>query len=150
MPTADHRVAYTKAGNRIAAARIDDVEALVDHKLYWAAVSGIDEARYLTAILNSAEVLRRVAPLQAVGLFGARDFDKNVFSVPIPTYDATLQAHAQLVSVASEAEAVAAATDLVSHGDFKKARAAVREALEASGVGARLEAAVTNVIGTDT
>ena len=31
--------------------------AVIEHKLYWAAVSGVDEARYLTAILNSDLIL---------------------------------------------------------------------------------------------
>ena len=35
----------------------------------------LNEARYLTAILNSAALLERVKPLQTLGLFGARDFD---------------------------------------------------------------------------
>lgn len=53
IPRAAHRVVYTKGGIYLAAARVNDPSAVIDHKLYWAAVSGTDEARYLTAILNS-------------------------------------------------------------------------------------------------
>ena len=150
LPPATHRVLYTASGNTLAAARLDDTSAVIEHKLYWAAVSGIDEARYLTSILNSAEVLRRVAPLQAIGLFGARDFDKNVFHVPIPTYDWSNPKHLDLVKLAAEAEKAANDVDVTAHTDFKKSRAAVRLKLSSSGIASRIEAAVSALLPAST
>jgi hypothetical protein len=74
FPPAAERVAYTKAGNRLAAARLSDPTAVVDHTLYWAAASSV-RARYLTAVFNSQTLTSRVAPMQPRGAFGARHFD---------------------------------------------------------------------------
>ena len=146
LPATKFRVAYTASGNTLAAARIDDPHVIVEHKLYWANASNIDEARYLTGILNSQTVLDRVKPLQNLGLFGARDFDKNVFHVPIPMYDASNDAHKLLADIAADAERSAAAVDISLARDFKRARVLVRAELESSGWAAKLEAAVATVI----
>ena len=140
-----HRVVYSKAGTTLTAARLDDAGAVIDHKLYWCAVSSVDEGRYLTAILNSAILLRRVQPLQPKGLLGPRDFDKYVFHIPFPVYDSGLAQHRALVEVAAEAEELAARLDLEGMPSAK-ARAAVRTALAEAGVTDRLEAAVDAVL----
>jgi len=67
FPVPEHRVVYTKSGQHLAACRIEDPEAVIDHILYWAAVHSRDEARYLTAILNSQSLTDAVLPLQARG-----------------------------------------------------------------------------------
>lgn len=146
LPVSAHRVVYTKAGTKLAAAWINDPNAIIDHKLYWAPVSGLDEARYLTAILNSKVLLDRVTPLQALGLFGTRDFDKTVFRIPIPSYDATHPAHKVLVDAATDAEEIAAATDISATKDFKQARTLIRSALDSSGCTQRLESAAALAI----
>jgi hypothetical protein len=87
FPAPAHRVVYSKGGMYLAAARVGDPAATIDHKLYWATVSGIDEARYLTAILNSDVLTELVRPLQARGEHNPRDFDKYIFQLPIPLYD---------------------------------------------------------------
>lgn len=146
LPAARHRVVYTASGNKLAAARVDDPRAVIEHKLYWAAVSSVDEARYLTAILNSDLVLDRVKPLQALGLFGGRDFDKNVFSVPIPTFDRAKADHLSIVALGEAAEAVAAACPLDPGWTFQRARTAVRADIDSAGLSARIEEAVARVV----
>ncbi|HEX6500176.1 MAG TPA: N-6 DNA methylase [Micromonosporaceae bacterium] len=146
IPTSRHRVVYSKAGNTIAAARLDDPEVIIDHKLYWAAASSESEARYLTAVLNSTTVLERVRPLQAVGLFGGRDIDKNVFAVPIPTYDGGSPLHQSLVGLASDAERIVAGLDLSAVRDFKRARKVVRDHLSAVGISAQIDQAVEELV----
>jgi len=146
LPTATQRVVYSKAGNWLAAARIDDPNAIIDHKLYWAAVSSIDEARYLVAILNSQTVLDRVQPFQALGLFKGRDFDKNVFMVAIPTYDATNTDHKAVADLGKLAEDAAATADISRARTFQQARAVVRQDLAAAGLAARIEDAVNRVL----
>jgi hypothetical protein len=86
---------------------------------------------YLTAILNSAALLERVKPLQTLGLFGARHFDKYVFAIPIPVYDSTYGDHQELVNLAREAESSAAGIDLDTTLGFKAARTVLRRALDA-------------------
>ncbi|MGH3612439.1 MAG: hypothetical protein ACRDRK_07530 [Pseudonocardia sp.] len=47
-------------------AQVDDLrldpEVVIENTLYWAAASGLDEARYLTAVLNSTALLDLVRP----------------------------------------------------------------------------------------
>ncbi len=148
LPAAAHRVVYTKAGNTLASARLagETARAVIDHKLYWAAVSGVDEARYLTAILNSDLLLERVRPLQALGLFGGRDFDKNVFSVLIPTYTRGNSDHQAVADLAAEAEAEAAGVVVDPAWTFQRARSAVRQALNAAGLTKELAEAVARAV----
>lgn len=145
LPIARHRVAYSKAGNALTAARLEGSEAVIDHKLYWASAPTADEARYLVAILNSATLLRRVQPLQTRGLMGPRDFDKYVFHIPFPLYDASNPIHARLVDLAAHAEHVAAGLELDGM-TFTRARSAVRAALEEDGVANDVEEAVDRVL----
>ena len=58
---------YTKAGTLLSAAALDDPSVVVDHKAYWAVARSIEEAGYLTAILNSATALARIIPMEPRG-----------------------------------------------------------------------------------
>ena len=95
--------------------------AIVEHKLYWAAATE-DEALYLVAILNSETARSRVAHLQSRGQWGARDFDKLMFGLPIPKFDPKVGLHRQLVTVARRAEVVAARVPLKEGTHFVHAR----------------------------
>ena len=53
FPIAPIRVVYTKAGNHLTSAIVTDEQAVIDHKLYWEAVATMDEAFYLTTVLNA-------------------------------------------------------------------------------------------------
>lgn len=145
LPGATHRVVYTKAGNTLNSSRLLNTGTVVDHKLYWAAASTVDEARYLVAILNSATVLARVQPFQALGEFGPRDFDKNVFRALIQPYDAGNADHAELADLGRLAEDVAAALTLTG-STFQQKRLQVRAALNAQGIGPQIEAAVGRAV----
>lgn len=146
LPGAATRVVYSKAGNTLVAARLTDARAIIDHKLYWAATSSADEARYLVAILNSGTLLSRVAPLQTRGLFGARDFDKHIFAVPIPTFDANDAAHLELASLADAAERAALAVPVRSGDQFQTVRKAVRDALSANDLSREIELRVASIV----
>ncbi|MDN5797043.1 MAG: N-6 DNA methylase [Intrasporangium sp.] len=146
LPIATHRVVYSASGNSLAAARLSDSGGVIEHKLYWAPVGSPDEGRYLEAILNSTTMLDRVRPLQAKGLFGPRDFDKYVFYIPFPTYDASSPEHAAIAGLAALAEQAADAVDLSGVTKFTDARAKIRAALDAAGLTAQIEAAVAAVL----
>jgi hypothetical protein len=107
FPAADHRVVYTKSGMYLAAAIVSDPTAVIDHKLYWGPATSVDEALFLIAILNSRTLTMAVRPLQPRGEHNPRDFDKHVFQLPIPLYDADDAAHRWLVELAMQAERVA-------------------------------------------
>src|SRR5262249_38626677 len=139
------RVVYSKAGTLPAACLVRD-RSLIDHTLYWTSASSEDEAAYLAAILNSETVRSRVAALQARGQFGARHFDKAMFNLPIPRFDATAVLHTDLAAAAREAEVVACAVILPENVKFQRARSLIRNALTEVSVAQRIEALVTRVL----
>jgi len=145
LPIAPARVVYTASGTTLAAAIVRDTRALIEHKLYWAPTHVESEAHYLTAILNSAPILARVKPLQSVGLYGARDFDKNVFSVPFPTYDNAVSLHVQIAELGKLAEQAAATVDIGGCG-FRAARTRIKVHLAREGIMAGIVAAVTDLL----
>jgi hypothetical protein len=136
------RVLYTKAGTRLSAATILGGDALIDHKAYWAPVRSQDEARYITAVLNSAAVLAKVTDLQPHGQKDKRDFDNLVWTLPIPAYDPDESLHRDLAAAGARAEEVAASVDLSGANHFTAKRRAIREALDADGIAAEIEALV--------
>ena len=66
------------------------------------------EGRYLCAILNSEAARERVAQYQSRGQWGARDFDKVMFTLPIPRFSAKERLHRALVEAAARAGALRA------------------------------------------
>jgi hypothetical protein len=146
FPTAPHRVVYTKGGQYLAAARIDDSRVVIDHKLYWATATSLDEARYLTAILNASVLTALVAPLQSRGEHNPRDFDKYVWRLPIPLYSAESDTHRHLVAFAERAEHIAAETDVSVPRTFQAQRRMIREALHRDGVAGDIDALVSELL----
>jgi hypothetical protein len=139
------RMVYSKSGTQPAAAIIQDDRAIVDHTLYWMTPASIDEARYLTAILNSETARARTESLQSEGLFGPRHFDKYMFSLPIPRYRANDDLHQELAEQAARAEQIAAGVDITGTG-FQMARRAIREAIATAGVSRSIEASVNRLL----
>ncbi len=148
FPAPDHRVVYTASGQHLAACRIEDPNVVVEHALYWAKVDSVDEARYLTAILNSQALADAVAPLQARGQHNPRHFDMHIFELPFPTYDPDDEVHRTLAELAAIAEAVAAQADLDPAWQFQKARRITREALREHGVAGEIDEAVGDMLAT--
>ncbi len=138
FPPPAHRVVYSKGGMYLAAARVSDPAAVIDHKLYWAAASTIGEAQYLTAILNSDVLTQLVRPLQARGEHNPRDFDKYIFQLPIPLYDPGNSEHRQLAELAKRAEEATAALELPPGVSFQAQRRRIREALSRDGLGGEI------------
>jgi len=149
FPVAQYRVAYSASGTYLAAATVTNSLAIIEHKLYWAPVASHDEARYLTAILNSTVVTAAVSPMQARGEHNARDFDKYVFQLPIPQYDPKDAEHTRLVVLAERAERVACTTTLPDVR-FERQRKYIRDALELDGVGTDINAIVKSLLDAGT
>lgn len=146
LPLAPLRVVYTASGNTLAASLIRDADAVIEHKLYWCPVSSEAEGHYLCAIINSVMVLERVKPLQALGLFGGRDWDKNIFAAVFPTFDPANDLHAKIAGLGERAEKVAQAIDVSGASTFQAVRKTVRAALTKDGVAKDIEVAVTELI----
>ena len=92
-------------------------------------------------MLTSETARRRVAPLQARGQWGARDFDKVMWTLPIAEFDAANPLHAAIAVAGLRAEAVAAAVPLKEGVYFVTARRRIREALAEDGVAGEIDQA---------
>jgi len=147
FPCAPIRVVYSASGTTLAAAVLTDPRACIEHKLYWAAASTMEEARYLVAILNSVTLLREIQGLQSRGQFGARDFDTYVFAAPFPIYDPEDDRHRALSTAAARAEKIAASVQLTEGVQFQAARKQVRQALITDGVARLVDELVAELLG---
>ena len=147
FPVAPVRLLYAKAGTHPAACVIRDNRAIIDHKLYWMATANDDEAAYLCSILNSETCRARAEQYQARGQFGARDFDKVIWNLPIPRYDAKVKLHRNLAEAGKSAEAKAALVILKEGEKFQRARKRVRDALIADGIAGDIEKLVEKLLG---
>jgi hypothetical protein len=137
------KVVYTKAGTLLSAALLDDPSVVIDHKGYWAVARSMEEARYLTAILNSATVLARIIPMQPRGWRDPRDFDNLVWELPIPEFDRRQALHRELAAAAAEAERVAALVPLREGAHFMRQRRAIRNVLAEHGIASEIDTLVT-------
>ena len=146
FPISNLRVVYSKAGKNPTACVIEDKEVVIDHKLYWMAPADRFEANYLSAILNSETARKRIEGLQSKGQWGARDFDKVIFTLPIPIFDPKLEQHAALATAALEAETLAAKVELPEGVKFQRARRLVRDALAEAGISKKIDALVSTLL----
>jgi hypothetical protein len=147
FPVAPHRVVYSASGMYLAAARLSDPRAIVEHKLYWAAAATAEEADFLVGVLNSNTLTQLVAPLQARGEHNPRDFDKYIFQLPIPIFEPDNERHADLIKLARQAGEIAMALELPSTS-FQSRRRHIREALADDGIGPAIDAAVATLLGS--
>jgi hypothetical protein len=146
FPLAPLRVAYAASGTNPAACILRDGESVIEHKLYWCPVSSELEAGYLCAILNSEAARKRVETYQYRGQWGARDFDKVIFNLPIPHLDPKNETHVALASASFEAEKIAAAIELPEGIKFQRARGLVRNALAEVGIAKRIDELVAHLL----
>ncbi|HEY5208926.1 MAG TPA: N-6 DNA methylase [Stellaceae bacterium] len=149
FPIAPLRVVYAASGTLAAAALIRDDRTVIEHALYWIVPSGREEGRYLIAILNSETARKRAEQYQARGQWGARHFDKVIFNLPIPRFDAGNKLHRTLADAAAEAETAAARVALPEGVKFQRARGLVRAALNEDGIAATIDSLVTRLLDGD-
>jgi hypothetical protein len=84
--------------------------------------------------------------LQSRGQFGARDFDKVNFTLPIPRFDASEELHKRLSGLAAQAESAAAAVPFEEGVKFQRARKFVRDALAEAGISQQIDEAVRELL----
>lgn len=147
FPIPSLRVVYAASGTLPAAIVLRDDNAVIEHKLYWAKPASEDEAYYLTAVLNSETARAGAEGYQSRGQFGARDFDKVMFNLPIPLFKATEALHRELAEAGAQAETVAASVELKEGERFQRARKRVRDALAEDGIGGDIEKLVEKLLG---
>jgi hypothetical protein len=140
------RVVYAASGTIPAACLLRGSEAVIEHAIYWAQVSSESEGQYLTALLNSETSRARVAAMQARGQWGARHFDKVMFNLPIPLFDASVPLHNQIAAAGAQAERIAGAFELPETVKFQRARKLIRDALTETGIAPRIDELVARLL----
>jgi hypothetical protein len=146
FPLAALRVVYAKSGTNPAACVLRGRLAVIENKLYWSALHIEAETYYITALLNSETTRSRSEALQSRGQWGARDFDKVMFNLPIPRFGANNPLHNDIADAAREAEALAASVHLPENIKFQRARGLIRAALTEAGVAQRIDALVARLL----
>ncbi len=148
FPVGKHRVVFAASGTQPAAVRLSvDDQGIAEHKLYWSSVKTIAEGDYLCAILNSETARAAAEHWQSEGQWGKRDFDKAVFNLPIPLFDAFNPLHTALAKAAAKSEKLAARVELKAGEHFPRTRKRIRQALIANGVALEIEELVAQLIG---
>lgn len=145
VPVPPVRIVYSKAGMHLCAAVLTDQRVVVDHKLYWAAVSSRSEANYLVGILNSPSLTELVRPLMSYGK-DERDIDKSVWKLPIPQFDAEQEEHLLIASLSEQLTQELAELNFQS-SYFVTIRKDVRKYLAESERGKQLDLLVQALIG---
>jgi hypothetical protein len=146
LPIGGLKVVYAKAGTLLSSAIVDEPRILIDHMAYWTTTRSTEEARYLTAVLNSGIIVPRIVSMQPRGAGGPRHFDKLVWELPIPEFDNRQRLHRQLADAAVEAERVAGLVELREGAYFTTQRRAIRDALALDGVADRIDALVNRLL----
>ncbi|HEX4077498.1 MAG TPA: N-6 DNA methylase [Rhizomicrobium sp.] len=146
FPIARLRVVYPKSGSQPASCLVRDRRTVIDETLYWAPATDEGEGRYLAAILNSEAARARGEQYQSRGQWGARDFAKVVFNLPIPRFDAGNKLHRDLAEAAAEAEKIALKVELPEAAKFQRARGLVRVALTDAGIAQRINTLVAKLL----
>jgi hypothetical protein len=147
FPIPKLRVIYAKSGAHPAACILNDADAVLDHKLYWISPASAEEAHYLCSIINSEATRAKIEKYQSRGQFGARDFDKVIWNLQIPRYNAKVKLHRDLAEAGKSAEETAALVILKEGEKFQRARKRVRDALITNGIGGEIEKLVEKLLG---
>ena len=127
-------------------------DAIVDYTLFWIACRNLEEAHYLTAIINSDCLYEQLKPLMPKGQFGARHVQKHLWRLSIPEFDASDSKHVA-VSVAGQQAAAGVERELENLRQrydrltVTIARREIRKWLRASAEGHRVEDAVGALLG---
>lgn len=128
---------------------------IIDTKLYWIQCRTIDEANYLTAIINSRILEEAVTDLMSKGQFGSRDLHKHLWRLPIPRYDQNETLHREIVTAATAtaegAEKVLRETQSARIATGKTmsvtvARREIRAWLETSGEGKKIDTLIDQLL----
>lgn len=86
-----------------------DLEFVVESVAYVFYTDCLDEAFYLTAILNSQTPNRLMKDFQAKGLFGPRHVHKKILDIYFPSFDERNPVHSELAALSKTAHERAAA-----------------------------------------
>ena len=124
-----HQVLYNAAGDNLYAARISKFH-IIDAKLFSVPCVSVNEALFLTAILNAPTLLEAFCMARQ----SDRDFLTHIWrKVPIPRYDRADPLHEKLVRLARRAEQTATRTYDLNISE-KRNRNCIKDALADQGI----------------
>lgn len=147
VPAAMTRVVYAKAGMHVAATLIREPRVVIDHKLYWAAVSSETEGHYVVGILNAPILTELVRPLMSYGK-DERDIDKHVWKLPIPLFDPDNDLHRDIAEISRNlAEEISGMTFTTEN--FVGIRRHLRSHIASSALGRSLNELVARLLDTE-
>ena len=145
------RVVYAASGTPTATIVHED-NSIVDYTLFWLACRTIDEAYYLTTVINSDELYEQLKPLMPKGQFGARHVQKHLWRLPIPEFDGGDSLHLSIAGAGRQAAAGAERELRNLRQRFPRltvtiARREIRKWLRESAEGKRVEEVVGALLG---
>ncbi len=146
FPIPQIRVVCASSGTLPTACILRDQRAIVENSLYWTRCRTLNEAFYLTAILNAESLRRRIAAMQSRGQWGARHIHKLMFTQPIALYDPAQPLHQEIATAGRQAEKQAAKIDIPPDNHFIAARKAVRAALRDCGLSDHIDELVDRLL----
>ena len=153
----DIRLVYASSGHPTAAV-LSGAEPVLDYTLFWVRCESPAEAHYLASVINTRTVEHAVARWMPKGQFGSRHLQKHVWRLPIPSFDPTDGLHIELADLGADAVASAAArfaelqADRAAEGkntSVTVARRVLRDWLEDSDIGRRIEDLVKRLLALD-
>ncbi|MXY87079.1 MAG: hypothetical protein F4Y95_11480 [Chloroflexi bacterium] len=148
-------VLYGASGQPTAVAYAQ-LNAVVDHSLFWLETESLDEARYLVTTINSQKLSNLLKPLMPKGQFGARHVHKHLWRLPIPEYDDSDSLHVEIAQAGEDAAAGAKVLwdeiraereDKGQSTSVTVARREIRKWLSESSEGQRVEELVGRLLG---
>lgn len=96
--------ASAKDANATVVKRSDlPLEFIIESKGYWFGTEDINEAFYLTAILNSSIPNELMKDFQSRGLYGARDVHKKILDIYYPKFNEKNKSHLKLAYLSEAA-----------------------------------------------
>jgi hypothetical protein len=145
LPASPCRIVYGKSGMHLTAAMVNDSQAIIDHKLYWAAAESPEEAVYLCALINSPILTERVRPLMSYGK-DERDVDKHLWRLPIPLFDSSDSVHRRIVTLGEIVTDEIAKTAFDFDANFVTVRRWIRRFLATLPAARELDAIVSEML----
>lgn len=117
-PRAKYRVLYNKSGTYLVSCVVENAKKSVrfgsadiavsgtcaDDTVYRFDTDNLDEAMFMSGLLNAPIIDALLKPMQSRGQFGPRDIHKKVLELPLPKFNPRDSDHLELVRLAKVAQ----------------------------------------------
>ena len=121
---------------------------LIDTTMYFIECREIDEARYLSAIVNSQSLYDKAQALMPKGQYGPRHVHKHIWRLPIPAYDQKQSLHRELAAygIMIEREVTMLAMQQSHPQSIRMHRAMIRDWQRSAPISREAEALVARLL----